>query len=510
MESGDKWEGVETDSLKHFFCPGDVDERPPQNTVYSRVYNNPLCPFAERGRMILGMKDVEFQIADIDLNQKPKYFVDDGGTVPVLELTDGTVIPGSDKIISYALTLSLGTNLEPQKSALTTFITSIDSGQLVGQMFKGTVLNQEDSLQDLIQIITKIEESLVANSPSNKYLMDMEEVTLADIIISPVLRRATYAREAGLVEMPEFPKVEEYLKDLEQHPKVGKYVVQKTPWLNYVLTRRENAEFKLPYPIDYTPLEDSQSLETLYILDGETAKPRTNKNYIRLYGHPLCPFVERARIAFKAKEIPHQFVGVDLTTKNKWHKNINGGLVPFIELPDGKIIVESDVVSEWAQNYSKDGVDLLPGNEENQKKLKENSGELLKISIDFIIAIFRKEDRESGGEKKFLDGLQKLNDELEKSQTGYFNDQEHETLADILTFPFLHRAILTKGTDLKEKYYDKIDFTKIEKLNTWYETLAEKYQESLGKQVDFTEHLHKNIAANGVKVQLYYPLPSGD
>lgn len=36
-----------------------------------------------------------------------------------------------------------------------------------------------------------------------------------------------------------------------------------------------------------------------------TEKPPTNKKYIRLYGFNLCPFVERVRLALRAKHIPY-------------------------------------------------------------------------------------------------------------------------------------------------------------------------------------------------------------
>lgn len=36
---------------------------------------------------------------------------------------------------------------------------------------------------------------------------------------------------------------------------------------------------------------------------GDLPKPETNKNFIRLYNHMLCPFCERARLALLSKGI---------------------------------------------------------------------------------------------------------------------------------------------------------------------------------------------------------------
>jgi hypothetical protein len=41
----------------------------------------------------------------------------------------------------------------------------------------------------------------------------------------------------------------------------------------------------------------TQGLETLDVMNENTPKPEINQNHVRLYGHPLCPFAEKPRIA---------------------------------------------------------------------------------------------------------------------------------------------------------------------------------------------------------------------
>ena len=50
-------------------------------------------------------------------------------------------------------------------------------------------------------------------------------------------------------------------------------------------------------------VEADKLLETLYISDETTPKPEVNPKYPRMYGHILCPFVEKARMAFAARGI---------------------------------------------------------------------------------------------------------------------------------------------------------------------------------------------------------------
>jgi len=79
-------------------------------------------------------------------------------------------------------------------------------------------------------------------------------------------------------------------------------------------------------------------------MDKTYQKPPTNKNHIRLYGHYLCPFVEIARLVLAAKGIQYQDVQVNLKHRAKWHYILNNGFVPILELPDGHLIFESDII----------------------------------------------------------------------------------------------------------------------------------------------------------------------
>lgn len=263
----------------------------------------------------------------------------------------------------------------------------------------------------------------------------------------------------------------------------------------------------MPIPFDTIPSDISQSLKEFHILNGVTARPRLNEKHLRLYGHHLCPFVQRAMLALAAKGAEYQFVGVDLTHKNPWHININNGLVPFLEIPDGEIITESLNISDWIHDNSQQGVDLYPGDESNRQKFKETIAEISDKTSYFIMYAIKKEMRENDGNEKYLETLEWVNDKLPDSDTHiYLHEQEHETMADLMILPFIHCAFLYKGTQLKAKLYDSIDFDKIKKLKKWYDTLFARYEKALAEDKAFDSWLNKSIEADGPKVQLFYPL----
>ena len=82
--------------------------------------------------------------------------------------------------------------------------------------------------------------------------------------------------------------------------------------------------------------------------------PECNRTYIRLYGHYMCPFVEKARLALVAKNIPYQDCQVNLERRTKWHYELNQGFVPILELPTGEVICESAIIMDFCDKLTGD------------------------------------------------------------------------------------------------------------------------------------------------------------
>lgn len=105
--------------------------------------------------------------------------------------------------------------------------------------------------------------------------------------------------------------------------------------------------------------ENSQ--EMLFIHNHDTPKPAVNRNYIRLYGHAMCPYAERVRLEFAARAVPYQRCEVNLRDKAHWHMEINGGLVPILELTDGTILLDSKILMDYIDEaFPKRGYSTLP------------------------------------------------------------------------------------------------------------------------------------------------------
>ena len=101
--------------------------------------------------------------------------------------------------------------------------------------------------------------------------------------------------------------------------------------------------------------QQTQTLEKLEIWDSRHVKPSPNHKHLRLYGHVLCPFVERVRLVLAAQGLQYQDVQINLERRTRWHKSLNGGFVPILETPQesgtkgshGLTILESRIIMNY-------------------------------------------------------------------------------------------------------------------------------------------------------------------
>ena len=66
------------------------------------LYDAPRCPYCARVRIVLAEKDVEYEVVEIDLADRPAWIYEKNATgrVPVLE-EDGWILPESAVIMEY-------------------------------------------------------------------------------------------------------------------------------------------------------------------------------------------------------------------------------------------------------------------------------------------------------------------------------------------------------------------------------------------------------------------------
>lgn len=191
------------------------------------LYSYRRCPYAMRARMALKLANIEVEMREISLREKPAHMllVSPKGTVPVLILADGAVIDESLDIMLFSLkTHALGASIHAPSRALilqndTDFKRALDAYKYPERHPNITLIAHRADGEVFLQ---KLENCL----QKNKYLFG-DDFGLADIAIFPFIRQFA-AVDSAWFETADYPKLRAWLNGwleselfnsvMEKHP----------------------------------------------------------------------------------------------------------------------------------------------------------------------------------------------------------------------------------------------------------------------------------------------------
>jgi glutathione S-transferase len=174
------------------------------------LYSYRRCPYAMRARMALKLAGIEVEIREISLRDKPAHMlqVSAKATVPVLILTDGTVIDESIEVMLFAFKKhALGTNIHGVCRALilendTEFKKNLDGYKYPERFPENTQLEHRQRGEVFLQ---KLENLL----QQNNYLF-ASTPSVADYAIFPFVRQFASVDSAWF-EHSDYPKLRAWL-----------------------------------------------------------------------------------------------------------------------------------------------------------------------------------------------------------------------------------------------------------------------------------------------------------
>ena len=205
----------------------------PSISPYPRLYSFRRCPYAMRARLGLLFAGRQVELREITLKNKPPQMlaISPKGTVPVLQLLDGTVIEESREIMIWALAQQ-----DPQgllhDAALHDANVLIDKND---NEFKHWLdrykyadrhleMTQTEYRQKGEVFLQLLEELLTKNS----YLLG-KGITLADIGIMPFVRQFAHVNRDVFYNLP-YPNLQRWLQDWLQHPLFLQAMAKFEPW----------------------------------------------------------------------------------------------------------------------------------------------------------------------------------------------------------------------------------------------------------------------------------------
>jgi glutathione S-transferase len=158
------------------------------------LYSFRRCPYAIRARMALKNASIVCELREVNLNNKPLVMTNlsNKGTVPVLQLTDGTIIDESMEVMMWALQQDdpdswLGVESQNTRQLIdkndNEFKLYLDHYKYFQSYPEKTQLSYRQSAEDFIELL----ETHLQIHDGNGFVSD--RLSLADVAIFPFIRQ---------------------------------------------------------------------------------------------------------------------------------------------------------------------------------------------------------------------------------------------------------------------------------------------------------------------------------
>ena len=200
---------------------------------YPCLYSFRRCPYAMRARLGILFAELQVELREITLKNKPPQMlaISPKGTVPVLQLLDGTVIEESREIMTWALA-------QQDSQGLLNAETLLEENALIDKNdneFKYWLdrykyadrhieMSQTEYRQQGEVFLQLLEELLTKNS----YLLG-ESITIADIGIMPFVRQFAHVNRDVFYSLP-YINLQLWLQNWLQHPLFLQAMTKFQPW----------------------------------------------------------------------------------------------------------------------------------------------------------------------------------------------------------------------------------------------------------------------------------------
>lgn len=254
-----------------------------------------------------------------------------------------------------------------------------------------------------------------------------------------------------------------------------------------------------------------QGTETILVTEETQAKPETNKSIPRLYGHTLCPYVEKLRMSLAARNVKYQKCDVDLGKKTPWHLAINGGLIPVWETTDGVILTESKVLMDFVEDaYPSQGYSLLPADPVLRAKMRLGIALTDAFGSAYFPIYLKKQTNEEEA-KPLRAIIQKMEDFIAqngKEGSPFALGTENPTQVDVHFYAHLVRMQMMEGSAFHDPIFVHMklhEYPRILKLIAGIRARPE-FRGVLANQKPYHEFLQKfSEKPSGERVHLFLP-----
>lgn len=200
---------------------------------FHRLYSFRRCPYAMRARLGILFAELQLELREITLKNKPAEMlaISPKGTVPVLQLVDGAVIEESREIMVWALEQQdpqglLDATILHQANALieqndNEFKHWLDRYKYADRHLEMTQTEYRQRGEAFLQVLEKL-------LTKNPYLLG-DNATLADIGIMPFVRQFAHVDRDVFYSLP-YPNLQLWLQHWLEHSCFLQAMTKFQPW----------------------------------------------------------------------------------------------------------------------------------------------------------------------------------------------------------------------------------------------------------------------------------------
>jgi glutathione S-transferase len=186
-----------------------------------KLYNTQRCPYARRTRIVLYEKGIDFDVHEVDLENKSEEFLKASptGKVPVIVL-DGDSIYESNVVNQYLDEVTDGPRLMPEEAkwrAYARIWMAFADTDFFPPLFVASVGRErgfsEERISEAFEKLKAALEKLEERLKDRDYLAD--EFSLADVAHAGNFVRLRELEDKSEVSLDEYPNVEAWMARLE-------------------------------------------------------------------------------------------------------------------------------------------------------------------------------------------------------------------------------------------------------------------------------------------------------
>ena len=203
----------------------------------SRLYSFRRCPYAMRARLGLSFAELQVELREIVLKNKPAQMlaISPKGTVPVLQLpedhsSERRVIEESREILEWALRQSDPQGPLSVDSASANTLIDQNDGEFKHWLDRYIYADRhpestQPEYRQRGELFLQVLEKLLAE---NRYLLS-SNISIADIAIMPFVRQFAHVDQEAFYSLP-YPHLQQWLRDWLEHPVFHQVMTKYQPW----------------------------------------------------------------------------------------------------------------------------------------------------------------------------------------------------------------------------------------------------------------------------------------